>query len=118
MTLKPEVSIPVALTTAGVVYGVYTAALPNVAEARTSAADDDDLRAAESVAMWASIAVVGLVTLVTRDPIPFIFGGAMAVGLSWVHRHARHVDPQTGRAAGITLGARFSTTADPGVVAA
>jgi hypothetical protein len=95
--LKPEVSVPVALSTAAMVYGVYSVALPNVAEARTAQADDDDLRAAENVASWAAAAAVGAVTLVTRDPVPFILGGGMIVLMSWLHRHARAVDPTIGR---------------------
>lgn len=102
MTLKAEVSIPIALTTATVVYGVYSASLPSVAESRTSDVNDDDLRAAENVASWTAAAVIAGVSLLTRDPLPFILGGTMLVGMAWIHRHARMVDPSTGR---VQLGA-------------
>src|SRR4051812_48581064 len=95
--LKPEVSIPVAVSTASLVYGIFAISLPNVAEARTSAVDDDDLRAAENVAMWTSIAAVAAIALTTRQTLPLIYGGGMAVGLAWLHRWARVVDPATGR---------------------
>lgn len=95
--LKPEVSIPIALSTAALVYGVYSVALPNVAEARTAQADDDDLRAAENVASWVAAGAVGAVTLITRDPVPFVLGGGMLVLMAWVHRHARVVDPAIGK---------------------
>lgn len=95
--LKPEVSISVALATGALVYGVYGIALPDVATSRTSEVNDDDLRAAENVAAWASAAAVGGISLLSKDPVPFIVGGCMIVALSWAHRHARLVDPRTGR---------------------
>jgi hypothetical protein len=94
--LKPEVSVPVALATGGVVFGIYNLALPTLADSRAVEANNDDLRAAENTALWASVVVCGGVALLANDPTPFVVGGLMAVALSWMHRHARAVDPSTG----------------------
>jgi hypothetical protein len=95
--LKPEVSVPVALAVGGVVFSIYQLALPPVADARAVDSGNQDLAAAEQQALWASVGVCAGVSLIAGDPTPFIVGGLMAVGLSWWHRHARLVDPLTGR---------------------
>ncbi len=39
-------------------------------------------------------AVVGGVSLIAREPLVFILGGSMIIGLSWWHRQAHSVNPQ------------------------
>lgn len=95
--LKPEVSVPVALACGGLVFSIYQMSLPPLADARAVDADNKDLEASERQALWTSTAVCAGVSLIANDPTPFIVGGLMAVGLSWLHRHARLVDPLSGR---------------------
>jgi hypothetical protein len=52
--LKPEVSIGVGLATAAVVYGVYSTALPSVADVRSLPSQTGDTVAAEKTAAWMS----------------------------------------------------------------
>lgn len=95
--LKPEISLPVALATGAMVYGIYQVALPTIADARSIEADNEDLRQSENTALWIAVAISAGVALVAEDPTPFWFGGGVAVALSWWHRHARNIDPNTGR---------------------
>lgn len=96
--LKPEVSITVGLAVGALVYGVYSNALPTVADIRVGQAADPDVAAAEQLAAWTSAAVVAGVSLIAKDPTVFIIGGSMVIALSWWHRHANHVNPLTGLA--------------------
>jgi hypothetical protein len=98
--LKAEISVPVALATAALVWGIYQTALPPLADARSVEADNEDLRGAENTALWLATATAAGVALVSGDPTPFYFGGLLAVGLSWSHRHARALDPNTGKLGG------------------
>lgn len=105
--LKPEVSIPVALATGAVVVGVYQAMSPSAADARTvppGSRGADFLAGSEKTAFYVSVGVVGAVSLIAKDPVPFWIGGLVAVALSWSHRYARQIDPQTGRIAGLAGG--------------
>jgi hypothetical protein len=97
MALRPEVSLPVGLATAAVVWVVYDHALPSIADARVGGHDDPHLWSTEKSASLISIAVVGGISLIAKDPTVFIIGGAMTIALSWWHRHANMVDPATGK---------------------
>jgi hypothetical protein len=98
MSLRPEVSIPVALATAAVVLVVYDHALPTVTDSRVGGMNDDHLASAEKQAALTSIGIVGAISLISRDVNVFIVGGLMTVALSWWHRHANMVNPETGKA--------------------
>lgn len=96
--LKAEVSIPVALGAAAVTYGLYQWATPNLAETRTippGSSGDAMVGSSERVALIASAGLAGVISLVAKDPVPFIVAGGLAVVLSWSHRYARSVDPAT-----------------------
>lgn len=95
--MKAEVSIPVALGTAAVVFGVYQLALPTVADVRAEDPDDPALARAERTALILSATVAGGIALLANDATPFIVGGLFAVLLSWAHRHANMLDPSTQR---------------------
>lgn len=111
--LKPEVSIPVALATGAVVIGTFQAMTPTNADQRTvspGSRGGDILAGSERTAFLVSVGIVGAISLIARDPVPFWVGGAVAVALAWTHRYAREVDPVTGRLSGIgTSGARIAT---------
>lgn len=96
--LKPEVSIGVGLATAAVVYGVYSTAVPSIADTRSLPPNTTDIVAAERSAAWMSAAVVGAISLIAKDPTVFILGGSMVVALSWWYKHADNVNPEFGMA--------------------
>lgn len=95
--LKPEVSIPVALATAAVVYGVYNVALPSFADSRMAAPDDSNLAAAENNALFLGVAACAGISILAKDVTPFVYGGLTAVLLSWSHRWHKAVNPSTGK---------------------
>jgi hypothetical protein len=84
----------VGLATAAVVYGVYTTALPSVADIRTTPQNNADVESTEKTAAWMSAAVVGGISLIAKDATVFILGGAMILGLSWWYKHADTVNPE------------------------
>jgi hypothetical protein len=98
MALKPEISIPVGLATAALVYAVYSNATPSITEIRAAKPMDTDVEASRKLAAWTSAGIVGGVSLVAKDPTIFIIGGSMVIVLDWWHRHANAVDPMTGKA--------------------
>lgn len=95
--MKAEVSIPVALATAAVVYAAYTTALPSLADARSIEPDNGHLASAERQALIISVGIAGGISLIAKDAVPFIVGGLAAVALSWMHRWNNQVDPTTGK---------------------
>jgi hypothetical protein len=97
MALRPEISIPAALATGAVVMVVYDHALPSIADTRVGGQYDPHLDSSERQAAWTSAAVVGGVSLIAKDPTIFVVGGAMIVALSWWHRHANCVNPDSGK---------------------
>jgi hypothetical protein len=106
--LKPEVSIPVALATGAVVVGIFQAMQPTQADQKTvtpGSMGSDFLAGSEKSAFYTSLAVVGGVSLVAKDPVPFWVGGMIACALAWTSRYAREMDPSTGK-----LGAGASVT--------
>jgi hypothetical protein len=109
--LKPETSLTVGLATAALVYGIYSNALPTVADIRVGQADDADIAGSEQAAAWTAAAAVAAVSLIAQDPTVFVIGGSMLVVLSWLHRHANQVNPLTGVAS-------FIGGADAGMFAA
>lgn len=94
--MKPEVSIPVGLATAAVVYGIYSNATPTIADIRVGPAQDNNIESARKMAAWTAAAVVGGISLIAKDPTVFIIGGTMVVALDWWTRHANAVNPDTG----------------------
>lgn len=98
MPLKPEVSIPVGLATAAVVYGVYQNATPTIADIRAGSPQDETIDGTRKMAAWTAAAAVAGISLIAKDPTVFIIGGSMVVVLDWWHRHANAVNPDTGKA--------------------
>lgn len=98
MALKPEISLPVGLATAALVYGIYMNALPPVVDLRTTPANDPQVASTEKAAAWTATAVVAGISLIAKDATVFIIGGSMVLALSWWNKHANMVDPNFGLA--------------------
>lgn len=93
--LKAEVSIPVALGTAALVWGVYQVALPTLADARRVEPNNSDLASAENTALILAAGVAGGIAILAKDSTPFVVGGLLAVALSWAHRLENQTDSTT-----------------------
>lgn len=94
--LKAEVSIPVGLATAAVVYAIFSNATPSIADIRSAPPNNTDIDKSERMATITSAAVVGGISLIARDPNVFIIGGFMVIAMALWTRHANAVNPATG----------------------
>lgn len=95
--LKPEGSITLGVAVAGMVYGVYSFALPNTATMHATQAGDINIEAGRKKAAWTSAAVVSMVSLLAKDKTILVMGGVMLIALDWHARHANAVDNTTGQ---------------------
>jgi len=96
--LPPQASLGVGLATAGVVYAIYTKAMPPIADIRVADSQNRDLAASERLATWTAVGVVSGISLMAKDPDIFVIGGITTIALAWWHRHANMVSPLTGKA--------------------
>lgn len=112
MALKAEVSLPIALATGAVVYGIFQVRMPPVAETRVTMPGNQHLSASRKTATWTAAAVVAGISLLAADPAIFIVGGAMVVAEDFIQRHANAVHPQTGQI--VMDGVGSATAAYPG----
>lgn len=87
----------VGLLTAAGVYLIYNNALPNAADIRVSQPHDQDVETERKHAAWKSVALVGIVFLVSRDLNSYIISGASLVGIDLMYKHANAVHPATGK---------------------
>ncbi len=113
MSLRPEVSLPVALATATVVYTIHSQATPTMADIRVGNAGNADINSARRSASWVAAAVVGAISLISKDPTVFIVGGGMVVLMDVWTRHANAVNPITGKASTAPSGAAGTMQPDP-----
>jgi len=97
MALRAEVSLPIALATGAVVYGIFQTQMPPTAEQRVTMPGNQHLAASRKTATWTAAAVVAGISLIAADPAIFIVGGAMVVAEDFICRHANAVHPQTGK---------------------
>lgn len=100
MALKPDVSLSVAVATGTLVFAIYQTVTPSTADIRTADPGNHDVEASERQATWTAAAAVAGISLISKDPNPFIVGGAMIIAMAWSKRHANFVNPLTGRASG------------------
>lgn len=102
MALRPEVSLPTALATGAIVWAVYDGALPSHTDIRVGGQHDPHIAATERTAAWTAAAIVGAVSLISKDPNVFMLGAGMVITLSWWYRHSNAVNPETGSAATVS----------------
>lgn len=100
--LRPEVSLAGSLAVGGLVLAIYSRDLPPAADLRVADAGDEDAEAARKQALWTSVGVVSIISLLTKDPTIAVTGYALTLGLDWTTRHAIWVNPFTGSAMGPT----------------
>jgi hypothetical protein len=83
------------LATAGLVIAIHSQATPAMADIRVGEPNDDNIDRAERAATWMSVGVVSAISLLARDPMIFIIGGAAAVAMAWWTRHGNMLNPLT-----------------------
>jgi len=98
MALKPEVSLTIAAATAAVVYGIFQVEVgSSLADVRNANPHNSIIGGTVNTAGWTSAAVVAGISLLSKDPTVFVFGGAIAAALTWKYKHANLVAPGTGQ---------------------
>lgn len=95
MALQPSASVGIGLATAGLVMAIHAQATPSMADIRVGEPNDDNIDRSERAATWMSVGAVSLISLLLRDPMIFIIGGATAVGMAWWTRHGNMMNPLT-----------------------
>jgi hypothetical protein len=114
MALRAEVSLPITLATAAVVYGIFQTQLPTVAESKSTMPNNAHLQSSRRTATVVSLAVCGGISHMAKDPSIFFVGGKLAVVLDFVHRHADAVHPQTGQMVAPAVGTATAGTSANG----
>lgn len=94
--LKPDGSIALGIATAVTMYAIYDRSLPDAATMHATDANDINIEAGRKKATMTAAAVLGTVTLLTKDINVFILGGVVLFALDFHARHANATNPQTG----------------------
>lgn len=94
--LKPETSVLVGLASGGIIVGIYTGALPTMANVRVADSDDGDIERTRRSAAWTSAATLGFLFLLTRDRNSFLIGGLVLAGVDLSFKIANGVNPLDG----------------------
>lgn len=96
--LKPEISLPAALATGTLVWTIQGRHLGNQLDIRGNERVGDELvESARRQASWTAAAAVSGISLIARDPVIFIVGGAMVIALDMLTRYNNLVSPLTNR---------------------
>lgn len=96
MARKAEISLGLGLATATVTYAIYQR-LPSAADTRVGKPGDDTLESVRKQNAWLAAATVGGISLLAKDPMIFIIGGATLVGLDVLARVNNYTNPISGR---------------------
>lgn len=100
MASRADISVPAALATASLVYAVYGRGTPPLADMRVLPPGQPDIEATRKQNAWMAAGAVAGISLIAGDPMIFIVGGAMVIGLDWLSRHASWTDPTWGKVKG------------------
>ena len=95
MALKPEVSLAVAAATGALVYTIFQAELPSMADVHAAPAHNPFIGTSINSAGWISAAAVAGISLLAKDPTIFVVGGSLAAFLTWRAKHASYTNPAT-----------------------
>lgn len=95
--LKPEGSTVAGLATMGTVFAVYQLNVGPVANAQASDANHPVLESSRKKAGYTSLAIVGALALITRDPNVFILGCGSIILMEISYRHGIMADPASGK---------------------
>jgi hypothetical protein len=95
--LKPEGSLILGATVAGIVYATYMLDVGNVSAVQLSDAHHPALESSRKKAGYSSLILVGGLALLGKDPNIVILGGAAIVLMELHYRHAIFASPETGQ---------------------
>ena len=114
--LKPGESVGVAMGTGAIVFGVYSAHLPSLVDTKSAKPHNTQVNQSLKVSAFTSAAIIGGVTLITRDVTPLIIAGTVMVLVHVSHAKANASNPATGKVAPMpAASATPGPTPGPGV---
>lgn len=93
--LKPDASTMAGLATVGTVFALYQLNIGPVSQAAASDANHPVLESSRHKAGYAALAVVGALTLITKDANIAILGGGTIIAMELSYRHAIMAHPQS-----------------------
>lgn len=82
ISLKPDQELLIGAAAAGIVYGIFSQGVPNLADVRADEANMNTYKAVNTATITASAVVITL-GLLGRSPTIFILGGGMTVFEAW-----------------------------------
>jgi hypothetical protein len=93
--LKPDASTMAGLATVGTVFAVYQLNVGSVSQATATDANHPVLNSSRKKAGYTALAIVGALTLITRDANIGILGGGSIIAMELAYRHGIMVNPQS-----------------------
>jgi len=117
--LKPGESVGVAMGTGAIVFGVYSAHLPSLVDTKSAKPHNTQVNSSLKVSAFTSAAIIGGVTLITRDVTPLIIAGTVMMLVHFSHAKANASSPANGKvvpmpAASATPGPTSGAGVSPG----
>lgn len=107
MPLRAEISIPAALATGTIVYTIQGRGLPPIDVRANAQPGDDMIESVRKQNAWLAAATVAGISLIARDPVVFIVGGAMVIAMDWLTRINNYTSPLTNKVDRGELGMRL-----------
>lgn len=95
--MKPEGSLIMGATVAGIVYATYQLDIGTVAQAQATDAHHPALETSRRKAGYTSLVLVGGLALLARDPNIVILGGAAIIAMEVHYRSAIMTHPESNR---------------------
>jgi hypothetical protein len=95
--LKPEASTVAGLAAVGTVFAVYQLNIGSVAQAAATDANHPVLESSRKKAGYTAFALVGILTLITKDANVAILGGGTIIAMELSYRHGIMANPQSMR---------------------
>jgi len=93
--LKPEASTVAGLASVGTVFAVYQLNVGSVAQAAASDANHPVLASSRKKAGYTAFALIGVLTLLTKDANVAILGGGTIIAMELSYRHGIMANPQS-----------------------
>lgn len=93
--LKPEASTVAGLAAVGTVFALYQLNLGSVAQCAASDPNHPALESSRKKAGYTALALVGVLTLITKDANVGILGGGTIIAMELSYRHGIMAHPQS-----------------------
>lgn len=108
--LKPDASIMVGLSVAGVVFAVHSQATPSQADIQALPPGTQDIDASERKATILSVGIVSGISLIAKDPTVFLIGSVATLAMAFWTRHSNWKDTSSGIVGGVSQAGSPNTT--------